>query len=49
MKNQKEDLGVDNMDYLDLLSESTGDYFEDYFISKEELKEEKENEFNSER
>jgi hypothetical protein len=28
------------MDYLDLLSESTGDYFEDYFINKENLKEE---------
>ena len=35
------------MDYLDQLSESTGDYFEDYFINKENLKEEIENEFNS--
>lgn len=28
------------MDYLDLLTNSTGDYFEDYFINKENIKEE---------
>lgn len=28
------------MDYLDDLDRSTGDYFEDYFIKKENIKEE---------
>lgn len=28
------------MDYLDNLINSTGDYFEDYFINKENIKEE---------